>query len=79
MSRCSGSCNTIEDPFSRICVCFRVEDMELKIFNVIKGINQSKAFAKHISCECRCELDSRKCNSVQKWNYDKCQNACKKP
>ena len=66
VNRSNGSYNTVEDPFDRICGYFRVEDMDLKIFNMIKGINESKALAKHISCECRCEFDSRKCNSVQK-------------
>ena len=31
---------------------------------MIKGINESKTLAKHISCECRCEFDGRKCNST---------------
>ena len=66
VNRSNGSYNTVEDPFDRICGYFRAEDRDLKIFNVIKGINESKALAKHISCECRCEFDSRKCNSVQK-------------
>ena len=32
---------------------------------MIKGINESKILMKHISCECRCEFDGRKCNSKQ--------------
>ena len=28
---------------------------------------------KHISCECKCKFNGRKCNSNQKWNNDKCQ------
>ena len=78
VNRSNGSYNTVEDPFDRICGYFRAEDRDLKIFNVIKGINESKALAKHISCECRCEFDGRKCNSIQKQNYDECQNECKK-
>ena len=26
---------------------------------------------KHISCECKCNFDARKCNSNNKWNHDK--------
>ena len=37
------------------------------IFNTIKGINESKTLVKHISCESRCEFDSKKCKSGQKW------------
>ena len=41
-----------------------MEDMNLKVFNMIKAINESKTLAKYISCECRCEFDGRKC----KWH-----------
>ena len=34
---------------------------------------------KHISCECKCRFDGKKCNSDQWWNNDKCQCECKKP
>ena len=27
--------------------------------------NESKIFTKHINCECKCKLDTRKCNSNQ--------------
>ena len=45
---------------------------------MITGINESKTFTKHISCECKCRFDGRKCNSDQWWNNDKCQRECKK-
>ena len=45
---------------------------------MIKGINVSKTLIKHISGECRCKFDGRKCNSKQKWNNDKYRSECKK-
>ena len=45
---------------------------------MMTGINQSKASTKHISCECECKLDGRKCNSDQWWNNEKCWYECKK-
>ena len=56
-----------------------MEDVNMEVLNIIKGINESRTYAKHISCECRCPFDGRKCNSRQKWNNDKCQCECKKP
>ena len=50
MNSCNGSCNTMEDPFGRICIPNKIEDMNLKVFNIIKGINESKTPIKHISC-----------------------------
>ena len=53
--------------------------MNLKVFNMIKEINELKTLAKHFSFECRCEFDGKKCNSRQKLNNDNCQCECKKP
>ena len=35
---------------------------------MITGINQSKILSKHISCDCKCKFDRKKCNSDQCWN-----------
>ena len=39
---------------------------------MIAKTNQSKTLTNHISCEYKCGLDGRKCNSDQWWNNDKC-------
>ena len=44
---------------------------------MITGINELKTLTKHISCECKCKFDGRKCNSDQWWNNEKCQCECK--
>ena len=46
MNRCDDSCNTVEDPSGRICVPNKMEDLNLKVLNMINGINQLKVFAK---------------------------------
>ena len=38
---------------------------------MITGINESQILTKHISCECKCEFDGKKCNLNQNWNDDK--------
>ena len=40
-------------------------------------ITESKTLMKHKSCECKCKFGSRKCNSNQKQNNDKCWSECK--
>ena len=42
------------------------------------GKNESKILPKDISCECKCKFDTRKCNSNQNWNNDKCPCRCEK-
>ena len=49
------------------------EELNLSVSNVIPGINELKILTKHISCECKCKCDGRKCNSDQKWNNEKCR------
>ena len=55
-----------------------MEDLNLSVFNIIAGINESKTLAKHISCKCKCRFDVIKCNSDQWRNNDKCRCDCKK-
>ena len=68
LDRCVGSCNTINDFSNKVCVLNKTEDLNLSLFNMITGINQSKILTKHVSCKCKCKLDGRECNSNQKWN-----------
>ena len=69
MDRCVGSCVTLTDLSNEVCVPNnQTEDLNLSVFNMITGINESKALTKHISCECKCKFHERKCNSNQWWN-----------
>ena len=72
LDRCVGSCNTLNDLSNKVCVPNKTENLNLSVFNMITGRNESKTLTKHISTECKCKLDRRKCNSNQWWNIDKC-------
>ena len=67
LDRCVGSCNTLNDLFNKVCVPNKTEDLNLQMFNMITEINESKTLTKHISCECKCRFDGRKCNLDQWW------------
>ena len=45
---------------------------------MVKGINESKTLAKHISYEYKFKFDGKKINSRQKWNNDKSVNVSAK-
>ena len=77
LDRFNGCFNTLNNPFKRICVPNKTEDVNLSIFNMITKINKSKTLTRHISCICKSKFDGRKCNSNQKWKNDKCQCECK--
>ena len=72
LDRYVGSCNILKDLSNKICIPNKTEYLNLNVFNMIPGINESKTLTKHISCECKCKLDGTKCNSNQWWNNDKC-------
>ena len=78
LDRCVGNCNTLNDLFNKVCIPNKTEDLNLSMFNMITGTNESKTLAKHISCECKFKLDRTNSNSNQRWNNDKCRFDCKK-
>ena len=45
-NRCSGSFNTVENPFGKIFVPNKMEDVNLEVFNMTEGINESKILTK---------------------------------
>ena len=50
VDKCMGSCNTLNDLSHRLYVPDKTED-----FRIIRGINESRSLAKHISYKCRCK------------------------
>ena len=54
LDRCVGSCNTLNDLSNKASIPNKTEDLNLSVFNMITGINESKTLTKHISCKCKC-------------------------
>ena len=77
VNKCSGSCNTINDPFAKFCVPGLVKNINGKVFNLIARINETRQMVWHETCKCICRLTSAICNSKQIWNEDKCRCECK--
>ena len=65
LDRCVKSCNNLNELSNKVCVPNKTEDLNLSMFNMITGINESRTLTKHISCKCNCRFDGRKCNSDQ--------------
>ena len=78
LDKYAESCNTLNDLSNKVCVPNKTEDLNLRVFNIITGINESKTLTKQILCECKYKFDGRKCNLDQWWNNDKCWCECKK-
>ena len=71
-SKCSGSCNNINDPYAKICVPNVVKDLNVKVFNLMSRTNKTRHIKLHETCKCKCRLDASVCNDKQRWNRDKC-------
>ena len=78
INRCSGDCNSINDPYAKICVPDVVKNLNVKVFNLMSRSNESKSIKLHETCKCICRLNKIICNNKQKWNKDKCRCECKK-
>ena len=39
------------DRCTKICVPNKTENVDVKVFNMITGINETKTFTKHVSCD----------------------------
>ena len=78
MNRCVGSCNTIDDPYSKTCFANDIENIGLKVFNLLSQNNETINIEKHKNCECKCKLNKDACNNKQILNKGNCQCECKK-
>ena len=78
VNKCSCNCNNISDPYTRICTCDIVKNLNVKVFKLMTLTNESRHIKWHESCKCICRLDPIICNKKQRWNKNKCRCECKK-
>ena len=71
VNKCSGSCNDINNFYAKLCVLDVVKNMNVKVFNLISRINETRQRKWHETCKCICRLDASFCNNKQRWNNDK--------
>ena len=70
LDRCNESCNVLSP---KVCVPKETKDINVKAFNKIANKNEAKTMTKHISCDCKCNLNSTTWNSNQKWKNKTCK------
>ena len=51
---------------NKVCVSNKTEDLNLSVFSMIAGINESKILI-NISCYSKCRFDGKKCYTIQWW------------
>ena len=49
LAKCVGSCETLNNISNRVCVPDKTEDLNLSVFNMMTGINESKKLTQDVS------------------------------
>ena len=49
-SKCSGSCNNINDPYAKMCVPDVVKNLNVKVFNLMSTTNEARHTEWHETC-----------------------------
>ena len=71
------SCNNINDLYATMCVPDVVKNLNVKVFNLMSGTNETRHIQWHETCKCKFRLDTSVRNNKQRWNDDKCRCGCK--
>ena len=70
-SKCSGSCNNINDPCATICIPDIIKKLNVKVFDLMSKTNETRHVKWNETCNCKCRLNAIVCNNKQRWDKDK--------
>ena len=73
ISKCSSSCNNINNPYAKLFVPYVSKNMNVKVFNLISRTNETRYIKWLETRKCKCRLDASVCNNKQRWDEDKCR------
>ena len=74
VNKCSGSCDTINNPMAKLCIPGIVKRVNMQVYNFLMRLNETRSVCKR--CKCVCKLNSSVCNNKQIWNSDTCKYDC---
>ena len=76
VNKCSGSCNTLDNPIAKLCVPNVIKGVNMQVYNFLTMSNETRYVLWDESCKCVCKLNSSICNNKQIWNSDTCRCDC---
>ena len=76
VNKSGGSCNTFDNPMSKICIPKIIKNVNMQVYNFLMRLNETHNVLWHESCKCVCKLSSSVCNNKQIWNDDTCRCDC---
>ena len=77
VNKCSRNCNNINNPFTKFCIPAIIKKINVKVFNLMSKIYETRQILWHETSKCVCRLSVAVCNSKQIWNDDKCRCECR--
>ena len=54
INKCKGICNTINDPYAKLCFPDTITNLNVKVFNLMSRTNETKYIEWHKTCKCKC-------------------------
>ena len=76
VNKCSGSCDMLDNPMAKLCVPNIIKRINMKAYNFLMRLNETRNVLWHESCKCICKLNSSVCNNKQIWNSGTCRCDC---
>ena len=76
VNKCCGSCDTLDNPMAKLCAPNIIKTINMKVYNFLMRLNETRNVLWHESCKCVCRLNLSVCNSKQIWNSDTCRCDC---
>ena len=73
INKCKGICNTINDPYVKLCVPDGVKNINVSVLNLMSRTNETRHVEWHKTCKFKCRLNTSVCNKKQRWNKEKCR------
>ena len=61
---------------AKLCVPNIIKGINMKVYNFLMKLNETRNVLWHESCKCVCKLNSSVCNIKQIWNSDTCRCDC---
>ena len=71
------SCNRINDPYAKICFPDKIENTNVKVFNLMSRSNEARHIKWCKTYKFKCRLDASVCSNKQRWDEGKCRCECK--
>ena len=54
VNKCSGSCDTLDNPNAKLCVPHVIKRINMKVYNFLMRLNETRNVLWHESCKCVC-------------------------